>query len=55
MGMYWLTMYAPKFDRNPMMIYCWVVPLTAIGCVALCLIQWHFYKHPDPDPEEERE
>jgi hypothetical protein len=48
-GLWWVEMYAPKFEHDPAMIYCFVCPLTAVGCAVMCLLQWHYYKHPEEE------
>lgn len=52
LGLYWIEMYAPKFEHNPVMIYWFVCPLTAIGCALMCLLQWHYYRYPDLESEQ---
>jgi hypothetical protein len=48
-GLYWIEMYAPKFEHNPAMIYWFVVPLSAVFTALMCVMQWHYYKHPESE------
>ncbi len=51
-GLYWVEMNAPHFQRDPAMIYWFVVPLSAVFTALMCLLQWHYYKHPDLESEQ---